>query len=164
MTETGIQIHTRCSAMCARHCYPKNSFIDDRDPIIWPVIEAYDEWLDSQVGPEYRLQPLARDITRITKLYEETSEALNALGGVTGENPRKTSDASMADVLDELADVFFTAALAIQHFTKDRLDTARIIRNGMKRLEERLDNITSSTQAASAESLSATDNAQEADG
>jgi NTP pyrophosphatase (non-canonical NTP hydrolase) len=105
--------------------------------INWAVFEEYDAWLDSAVSPEYREQPLARDITRITKLFEEAGEVIKKHSEATGENPRKGIASTMEEVLDEAGDVFLTAILLIQHFTKDRQETAMILRRAMHKLEQR---------------------------
>lgn len=86
-----------------------------------------DRWLDENVSDEYKSQPLAQDWARITKVAEELGEVVDAFILHTGQNPRKETRALMDAVLDELADVAFTAILAIQHFTKDEAVTGKIL-------------------------------------
>lgn len=105
--------------------------------INWLVVEEYDAWLDSAVSPEYLAQPLARDITRLSKLFEEAGEALKKFSQATGENPRKGVTSTMEEVLDEVGDAWLTAILGVQHFTKDTAETARILRRAMHKLEQR---------------------------
>lgn len=91
------------------------------------AIEILDQWLDSKVAPDYQAQPLAQHWARIAKVAEETGEAIQALIGWTGQNPRKGITNSVADVTDELADVVITGILAMQHFIHDADMVARLI-------------------------------------
>jgi hypothetical protein len=90
-------------------------------------IELIDKWLDEGVGDAYLIQPLAQDWARVAKTKEEGGEAVDALIGVTGQNPRKGYYGTWDDLYDELADVCLTGAYAIQHFTKDYNRTGSII-------------------------------------
>jgi NTP pyrophosphatase (non-canonical NTP hydrolase) len=56
---------------------------------------------------------------RLLKLTEETGEAAAAYIGMTGMNSRKGICASRDDVLDELADVIITAAVAMAGIVGD---------------------------------------------
>jgi len=56
---------------------------------------------------------------RLLKLAEETGEAAAAYIGMTGMNSRKGICASRDDVLDELADVIITAAVAMAGIASD---------------------------------------------
>jgi NTP pyrophosphatase (non-canonical NTP hydrolase) len=91
------------------------------------IIETVDAWLDDAVAGTYQDQPLAQDWARITKVSEEAGEAISALIGATGQNPRKGVIGSMDDVLKELGDCFCAAVFAIQHITQDADVTAEII-------------------------------------
>jgi hypothetical protein len=82
-------------------------------------IEFVDRWLDDNVSPIYKEQPLAQDWARISKGIEELGESVDAFIGETGQNPRKGLYASREDTLKELADTALTAIYAIQHFTKE---------------------------------------------
>lgn len=94
----------------------------------WEVVEAFDNYLDANVGPSYKEQPLAQHWARIAKVGEEAGEALAELTHWTGQNPRKgTNPESYQRMLDELADTALTAIYAVQHFTKDRILTSQII-------------------------------------
>jgi len=65
---------------------------------------------------------LGRDVpteVRVLKLAEETGEAAQALIGLNGWNPRKGVYATKDDLLDELADVMLTAAVAMTGVTQD---------------------------------------------
>ena len=92
-----------------------------------PDVEAFDLYLDDNVSDLYKEQPLAQDWARIAKVWEERGEAIEAFIGATGQNPRKGVTNGMEEVTHELADVIFTALLAIQHFTKNRFATREII-------------------------------------
>jgi 8-oxo-dGTP diphosphatase len=68
------------------------------------------------------LDYLGRDVpaeVRILKLAEETGEAAQALIGMRGWNPRKGVSATQGELLDELADVMLTAAVAMAGITQD---------------------------------------------
>jgi hypothetical protein len=91
------------------------------------IIHNVDEWLDSDVAAEYRAQPLSQDWARVAKVAEEVGEAIDALIGCTGQNPRKGHYGEPEDLLAELADVAVTGMFAIQHFTKDNARTASVI-------------------------------------
>jgi len=90
-------------------------------------IEWFDAYLDSQVSDTYREHPLAQDWARVAKVAEETGESIQALIGMTGQNPRKGFDKTQEDLLSELADTALTAIYAIQHFTKNPLETWTVI-------------------------------------
>lgn len=83
------------------------------------IVEWLDDHLDNKVSPAYQEQPLAQDWARVAKAGEEAGEAIDALIGMTGQNPRKGTYGSIDDLLAELADVALTGFYAIQHFTKN---------------------------------------------
>jgi hypothetical protein len=108
------------------------------DSIDWQDIAAIDAWLDGAVMGHYKGQPLAQDWARVSKIGEELGEAIQALIGATGQNPRKGVTNDFDVVLGELADVFLTGLLAIQHFTKDTSATRRILRERLHRVASRV--------------------------
>lgn len=108
------------------------------DTIDWQAVETVDAWLDAAVAAHYQGQPLAQDYARVAKATEETGEAIAALIGATGQNPRKGVTHTMQDVTDELADVAMTAILAIQHFTKNASVTRQILRAKLAALSTRV--------------------------
>jgi hypothetical protein len=75
------------------------------------------EWLDTDVSPEYQAQPLAHLWARVTKVYAEEDEVLAALSNWTGENPRKGICGTKDALVGELADRASASILAIQHLT-----------------------------------------------
>ena len=99
------------------------------------ALHLIDEWLDGSIGTQYT--GLAQDWARVSKICEEAGEAIAALIGATGQNPRKGQTHTMDDVLGELADACITGALAIQHFTKDHTVTRQIIRSKLLATERR---------------------------
>lgn len=104
------------------------------------LIGKLDEWLDENISEMYKSQPLAMDWARVAKVSEEAGEAVAELILWTGQNPRKGTDGEAYErMLSELVDVVVTALCAIQHFTKDTIETRRHIRERMVKLEERLD-------------------------
>ncbi len=85
----------------------------DSDPI-WPAVEAARKWLDLSNGT----MPL--ELTcRILKVTEEAGEAAEAWIGLLGQNPRKGVTHTREDVAAELADVAFTALVAIASLDLD---------------------------------------------
>lgn len=54
---------------------------------------------------------------RVSKASMEANEALDALSGMVGENPRKGVYASKADVIRELLDTATAALGAVEHMT-----------------------------------------------
>lgn len=102
------------------------------------LVEWFDDFLDGQVAESYKDQPLAQDWARVAKVTEEAGEALDALIGLTGQNPRKGFYGDKAHLLDELADVTLTGLYAIQHFTKDREITTNVLMGRARRHHERV--------------------------
>ena len=92
-------------------------------------ITAFDQYLDDKVSSMYKDQPLAQDWARISKVIEELGESIQAFIGCTGQNPRKGFTNQYGDVTNELSDTLITCVLAIQHFTKNSVDTNHIIWN-----------------------------------
>lgn len=101
------------------------------------IIRTVDEWLDAEVSAGYQGQPLAQDWARVAKVAEETGEAVDALVGCTGQNPRKGHYGDVDDLLGELADVAMTAMFAIQHFTKDETRTGAVIMAALEKAATR---------------------------
>lgn len=91
------------------------------------LVEWMDTDLDGHVPNRYKDQPLAQDWARTAKVVEEAGEALDALIGITGQNPRKGEYGSMSDLLTELADVTLTGLYAMQHFTKNGDSTIGVL-------------------------------------
>jgi NTP pyrophosphatase (non-canonical NTP hydrolase) len=79
----------------------------DSEPI-WPAVQQARRWLDDANGT------LPPELTcRILKVTEEAGEAAAAWIGVLGQNPRKGVTHTHEQVAGELADVAFTALVAI---------------------------------------------------
>ncbi|MEU8300631.1 MazG-like family protein [Micromonospora sp. NPDC048909] len=83
------------------------------DPI-WVAARASRAWLDAANGTGQQ------ELTcRILKLTEEAGEAAGAWIGLLGQNPRKGVTHTREDVAAELADVAFTAIVAIESLGLD---------------------------------------------
>lgn len=82
--------------------------------IVWA-----DAHLDACASDGYKAEPLAQDWARVAKASEEVGEAIDALIGISGQNPRKGKYGTIDDLLNELADVALTGMYAMQHFTKN---------------------------------------------
>lgn len=93
------------------------------------LVEQIDTHLDRDVSAVYKDQPLAQDWARVAKAGEEAGEAVDALIAWTGQNPRKPQrNEAYGELLNELADTALTGIYAMQHFTKDVDETARVLR------------------------------------
>jgi len=83
-------------------------------PDLWATVAALVAWLDASNGTSTHEQAM-----RLMKLSEETGEVMQAYIGMTGQNPRKGTTHTAADVADELCDVIVTAMVALHDFTPD---------------------------------------------
>ncbi|MCZ7373983.1 MazG-like family protein [Micromonospora sp. WMMC250] len=84
------------------------------DESIWEAARASRSWLDNANGTGQT------ELTcRILKLTEEAGEASAAWIGLLGQNPRKGVTHTREDVAAELADVAFTALVAIESLGLD---------------------------------------------
>ncbi|MET8233855.1 MazG-like family protein [Micromonospora sp. NPDC005298] len=84
------------------------------DDSIWDAARAARGWLDAANGTGQT------ELTcRILKLTEEAGEASAAWIGLLGQNPRKGVTHTREDVAAELADVAFTAFVAIESLGLD---------------------------------------------
>ncbi|MEH1102195.1 MazG-like family protein [Micromonospora sp. CPCC 205561] len=84
------------------------------DESIWDAVRATRGWLDAANGTG------RTELTcRILKLTEEAGEAAGAWIGLLGQNPRKGATHTREDVAAELADVAFTALVAIESLGLD---------------------------------------------
>ncbi|MCF0096881.1 MazG-like family protein [Micromonospora sp. MH99] len=84
------------------------------DDSIWAAARSARSWLDAANGTGQT------ELTcRILKLTEEAGEASAAWIGLLGQNPRKGVTHTGEDVAAELADVVFTALVAIESLGLD---------------------------------------------
>jgi NTP pyrophosphatase (non-canonical NTP hydrolase) len=74
---------------------------------------------------------------RLLKLTEEVGEAAEAFLGVHGLNRRKGVCRSRDDLLDELADVIITAAVAMSGVTGDVAEASRHLQRRLAAVTER---------------------------
>ncbi|MFC8452154.1 hypothetical protein [Kitasatospora sp. NPDC057223] len=78
------------------------------------LVHAVSQWING--SPANRERPAQALLwSRVAKVAEEAGEAVAALIGATGTNPRKGVNATMADVERELLDVAFAALCAVDH-------------------------------------------------
>ncbi|MGC3862828.1 hypothetical protein ACPSM1_21880 [Micromonospora chersina] len=84
------------------------------DEPIWETARDARAWLDGANGTGD-----AELTVRLLKLSEEAGEAAAAWIGVLGQNPRKGVTHTREDVAAELADVAFTALVAIESLGMD---------------------------------------------
>jgi NTP pyrophosphatase (non-canonical NTP hydrolase) len=83
--------------------------VADDDPTPWSAAKDWRAFLDERNGTGQLELTL-----RIAKIAEEAGEAVQAWIGVLGQNPRKGVTHTREDVAGELADVAFTALVAIE--------------------------------------------------
>lgn len=83
-------------------------------PTLADHIRVVSTWIDDTPANRSR-DPEAALWTRVAKVIEEAGEAVAALIGVTGQNPRKGVTHTINDVRDELLDVAVTALAAVEH-------------------------------------------------
>ncbi|MER5456636.1 MazG-like family protein [Micromonospora sp. NPDC002389] len=84
------------------------------DETIWTTVRTARDWLDATNGTGE-----AELTCRMLKLTEEAGEVAGAWIGYLGQNPRKGVTHTRADVAAELADVAFTALVAIESLGLD---------------------------------------------
>lgn len=98
---------------------------------LYLAVQAVTQWLDVRngCGP-------AELAGRILKVAEETGEVAAAWIGATGQNPRKGTTHRTADVGAELADVAFTALVAIRSLG---LDPAEVMAACAAKVLDRVD-------------------------
>lgn len=70
-------------------------------------------WIDDSY--DSRVDPETVHWRRVAKVAEEAGEAVSALGGFVGENPRKGYTHSREDVTRELLDTAVAALGAVEH-------------------------------------------------
>lgn len=78
------------------------------------TVAALSRWIDGHPPNRARDREAAL-WGRVTKVAEESGEVVAALIALTGQNPRKPADGSLADVEKELLDVALTALAAVEH-------------------------------------------------
>lgn len=80
--------------------------------VLWPVTSRITAALNAVNGSGEHERAM-----RLLKVSEEAGEAAAAYIGMTGQNPRKGTTHTPADVADELCDVIIAAAVALHAFT-----------------------------------------------
>ncbi|MFG2789973.1 MazG-like family protein [Streptomyces sp. NPDC048419] len=80
--------------------------------VLWPVTARITAALNAANGTGQHETAM-----RLIKVVEEAGEASAAYIGATGQNPRKGTTHTAADVADELCDVIIAAAVALHSFT-----------------------------------------------
>lgn len=121
------------------------------------AVELVDAWLDADAQARYQEQPLAQDWARVAKITEEAGEAVDALIGLTGQNPRKGSYGTREKFLSELADTAWTAVFALQHFTKSKQETGYVLQAGLAKAVSRVPEVTPEFRRQLAESMDRND-------
>jgi NTP pyrophosphatase (non-canonical NTP hydrolase) len=99
-------------------------------------LAALSIWVDTS-GPNWARDPEARLWGRVAKVAEEAGEAIAALIGATGQNPRKGVTHTLDDVRGELLDVAVTALAAIEHLSGNDGTSIEALAVKLDRLIER---------------------------
>lgn len=74
---------------------------------------------------------------RVGKVSEEVGEAIGALIGATGGNPRKGTSHAMDDVVAELLDVAVAALGAVEHITDHQGLSVLFLQKHLERVTDR---------------------------
>jgi hypothetical protein len=98
------------------------------------LINDLSEWIDA--GNAGR-DPEAATWGRVAKVSEEAGEAIAALVGATGQNPRKGVVGSLYEVQEELLDVAITALAAVAHLQEERIDVLDLLRHKVLQVANR---------------------------
>ncbi|MFD9564781.1 MazG-like family protein [Streptomyces sp. NPDC059994] len=80
--------------------------------VLWPIAARIATALNTVNGTSDHERAM-----RLLKVSEEAGEASAAYIGMTGQNPRKGTTHTAADVADELCDVIIAAAVALHDYT-----------------------------------------------
>ena len=86
---------------------------------LWEHIRTVTAWLDDAHPRDDH-----ETACRVMKLAEETGEAVNAYLGMTGQNPRKGTCATLDDLNRELCDVITAALVALATVNGSTSDAA----------------------------------------
>ncbi|WP_205304605.1 MazG-like family protein [Nonomuraea montanisoli] len=90
------------------------------------LVHAVSAWIDQSPDNLHR-DPEALLWGRVAKVAEEAGEAINALVGVTGQNPRKGRSATRQELEYELLDVAMTALTAVAHLRAEDPEPADLL-------------------------------------
>lgn len=99
-------------------------------------IIALSKWIDASSANATR-DPEACAWGRVAKVSEEHGEAIQALIGATGQNPRKGFTHRWQDVEDELLDVALTALGAVAHLRGNAGDPLALLEAHVAKVCER---------------------------
>lgn len=99
-------------------------------------LKAISDWIDEYPRNQER-SPEARMWGRVAKLSEEVGEAMAAMVGLTGQNPRKDITHDLQDLEAELLDVALTALAAWVHVSV-RSDPLRVFGEHMEMVVNRV--------------------------
>jgi len=106
-------------------------------------IAKVSNYLDENASEAYKTNGgpnLAQTWARVTKPAEEAGEAIAELILLTGQNPRKPADpAAYAKLLKELSDTAWAAIFAIEHMTNDHNETDSVLRAGLEKALQRVE-------------------------
>lgn len=91
-------------------------------------------WIDA--GNAHR-DPEAQLWGRVAKIGEEHGEVIEAMIGLTGQNPRKGVTHGKNELIAELLDVAITALGAIEHVTEHRGDVMEMFKDKLAYVVQR---------------------------
>lgn len=99
-------------------------------------IAALSSWIDEAPANAARDKEAAL-WGRVAKVGEEHGEAIAALVGATGQNPRKGRTHGLTDVEKELLDVALTALAAVEHLRGNRGCSIELLDEHVQRVYDR---------------------------
>jgi hypothetical protein len=117
------------SGMGFRDLHGQHSFTTD------DCLVAVSKWVDEYEGPGFNEEALMW--SRVTKVCEEAGEAMSALLGMTGRNPRKGLYATADDLIKELLDTAMAALGAVEHVTGNQGQARQLLDLHIVRIAER---------------------------
>lgn len=103
------------------------TYSTNSDELEWSKIYDLSEWIDRNPDPIYSDEhgpTITQTWARVAKMAEEVGEAVAALIGYTGQNPRKGRHGSIDDVAREVCDVALTAMCALAHLQTEYRELA----------------------------------------
>jgi hypothetical protein len=95
-------------------------------------LASLSQWIDDSYASD--LHPETVLWRRVAKAGEEHGEAMKALGGLVGENPRKGVTHDREDLIEELLDEAVAALGAVEHLTGNRCQALGLLHDKVDRV------------------------------
>lgn len=98
------------------------------------TLVAISRWIDSANAHRH---PETNLWSRVSKAAEEGGEAMDALRGYLGENPRKGVTGTLDEVVEELLDTAVAALGAVEHIRDHDGQALRLLVDKIRRVADR---------------------------